>query len=89
MSRVDYSITQCTVAEKTEQMVQDKTEGGLVKEKVEESKVKARSLSDDEAKKIAQLMIQLEDSVGKPQDFEWGIEKGQYCYYLIYHYLYH
>ena len=64
------------MAEKTEQLVQDKKEGGLVKEKVKEDKVKARSLSDEEARKIAQLMIQLEDDVGKPQDFEWGIEKG-------------
>lgn len=80
VSRTDLSISQCTVAEKPEQLIQDKKEGGLVKEKVEENKVKVRSLSDDEAKKIAQLMIQLEDNVGTPQDFEWGIEKGQlYC----------
>ena len=64
-------------AEKTEMFVQCE-EGGLRKVKIEEEKrIKERCLGDDEAKRIAELMISLEIEMETPQDFEWGIEKGK------------
>ena len=63
-------------AEKTDMFVQSE-DGGVEKVKVEEEeRVKGRSLSDEQAKTIAQLMIKLEEKMETPQDFEWGIEKG-------------
>lgn len=71
----------------------------MEKVKVEQDKVKERTLSDVQVRDIARLMIQLEDSMRKPQDFEWAIEKGTtvymcglllfllfsdlFCYYLV------
>ena len=65
------------VIDKGEKFIQS-DEGGVHKVKVEdESMVKGRCLSDEEAQTIAKLMIKLEDKMSCPQDFEWGMEKGK------------
>ena len=63
------------VVDKSEMFVQC-DEGGVVKVKVDEEKVKEKALSDEIARDITQLMMKLEDKMGTPQDFEWGWEKG-------------
>jgi pyruvate,water dikinase len=75
----NFDVT-LTLADKVEMMVQDKDGGGVIKVGVNPERVKERALTDDEARKIARLMINLELKMEKPQDFEWAIENGQlYC----------
>ena len=84
VSRQTLEVT-VEVMEKEEKFIQA-SDGGLIKVKVEESLLKERALTDQEAQEIAALMIQLENKMGKPQDFEWAIEKGIlkfYYYHLI------
>ena len=64
------------MAEKTEKFIQSE-EGGVTKVKVQEDLVKSPALSDDQAVEIAKLLIELEEEMTKPQDFEWAIEKGR------------
>lgn len=64
------------MAEKTEKFVQSE-EAGVTKVKVQEDLVKSPALSDDQAVEIAKLLIELEEEMTKPQDFEWAIEKGR------------
>jgi phosphohistidine swiveling domain-containing protein len=55
-------------------------EGGLRDEKTAPDDVKRPSLSDAQVREVAQLTIQLEEKMGRPQDCEWAYEKGQlYC----------
>lgn len=46
---------------------------------------KLSSLTDDQAHLIAKLLIDLEERIGKPQDFEWAFENGNqpHCNYYI------
>ena len=64
------------MADKTEKFIQSK-EDGVTKVKVQEDLVKSPTLSDDQAVKIAKLLMELEEEMTKPQDFEWAIEKGR------------
>jgi phosphoenolpyruvate synthase/pyruvate phosphate dikinase len=66
------------MADKTEKFIQSE-EGGVTKVKVQEDLVKNPTLSDDQAVEIAKLLMELEEEMTKPQDFEWGIEKGSEC----------
>ena len=63
------------MADKTEKFVQSE-EGGVTKVKVQEDLVKSPALSDDQAVEIAKLLVELEEEMTKPQDFEWAIENG-------------
>jgi pyruvate,water dikinase len=63
------------MADKTEKFIQS-SEGGVMKVKVQEDIVKSPALSDEQAVEIAKLLMELEEAMTKPQDFEWGIEKG-------------
>ena len=55
-------------------------EGGVVKVKVADGYQKQPAISDEMAQNIAQMLIALEEKLGKPQDFEWGVEGGVlYC----------
>ena len=65
------------MADKTEKFIQS-DEGGVVKVKVQDELVKSPALSDDQAVEIARLLVDLEDEMTKPQDFEWGIENGEH-----------
>ena len=77
VSREELNVN-CEIADKNEQMIQNDEIGGLMKVAVvPQEKAKERALSDEQAQNIARLMIQLEAEMGKPQDFEWGIENGQ------------
>ena len=64
------------MADKTEKFIQSE-EGGVVKVKVQEDFIKSPALSDDQALEIAKLLMELEEEMTKPQDFEWAIEKGR------------
>ena len=64
------------LAEKPEKFVQCEG-GGMVEVGVEENLQKSPSLSDEEAADIARLLVRLEEEMGKPQDFEWAMEKGK------------
>ena len=64
------------VADKDEMFVQCKEEGGLEKVAVQDVMVKKQALTNEQAVTIARLMMELEDKMKKPQDFEWGIENG-------------
>ena len=61
--------------EKSEKFVQAK-EGGVEKVAVSLERQKERTLTDEQARNISRLMIALEEKMGKPQDFEWGMENG-------------
>ena len=74
MSRSNHSVT-FDVADKTEELVR-REEGGVVSREVEPERRKVRVLSDDQAKKIAEMLLVLEDELGRPQDVEWGMETG-------------
>ena len=74
MSRSDFKVT-AEMADKTEMFVQSEG-GGVRKVEVEEERRKSSALSDDQAVTIARLLKELENELGTPQDFEWGIEKG-------------
>lgn len=45
---------------------------------------KLSSLTDDQAHMIAKLLIDLEERIGKPQDFEWAFENGNQPHYNYY-----
>ena len=75
VSRSDLKVTS-EMADKTEKFVQSE-EGGVTKVKVQEDLVKSPTLSDDQAVEIAKLLVELEEEMTKPQDFEWAIEKGR------------
>ena len=64
------------MANKTEKFIQSE-EGGVTKVKVQEDLVKTPALSDNQAVEIAKLLVELEEEMTKPQDFEWAIEKGK------------
>jgi pyruvate,water dikinase len=66
------------MADKTEKFIQSE-EGGVTKVNVQEDIVKSPALSDNQAVEIAKLLMELEEEMTKPQDFEWGIEKGGEC----------
>ena len=74
VSRSDYSVTS-ELANKPEKFVQCE-EGGVRRIEVEEDKRKNPALTEEEAIAIARLLILLEEEIGKPQDFEWGMERG-------------
>lgn len=63
------------VVDKEEMFVQSE-EGGLKRVKVSEERQKARVLTDEQATCISEVITELEKKMGKPQDFEWGIEDG-------------
>ena len=75
MSRKDFKVEK-EITDKTEMFVQ--SEGGGVK-KVEggEERVKEAALTDEQAVAIAKLLVTLEKMMGRPQDFEWGMEGGE------------
>ena len=55
-------------------------EGGVVKVKVADGYQKQPAISDEMAQEIARLLIALEETLGKPQDFEWAVEGDTlYC----------
>ncbi|XP_065174718.1 rifampicin phosphotransferase-like [Sycon ciliatum] len=63
-----------------EEMFRQQEGGGVEKVDVPADQQKARTLTDDQAKEIATIMMNLEKSTGHPQDFEWAIEEGKlYC----------
>ena len=65
------------VLDKPEMFVQAEEEGGGVKKVVvAEGREKEAALSEDQVVAIARLMVDLEDKMGRPQDFEWAYEKG-------------
>ena len=65
------------VLDKPEMFVQAEEEGGGVKKvAVAEGREKEAALSEDQVVAIARLMVDLEDKMGRPQDFEWAYEKG-------------
>ena len=43
---------------------------------VAEEEQKSPTLTDDQARMITKLLIDLEERNGKPQDFEWAFEAG-------------
>lgn len=51
-------------------------DGGLLKKEVPQEKKEISSLSDEQLKDIAWVMVNLEEALGLPQDIEWVIEKG-------------
>eukprot|EP01137_Pigoraptor_chileana_P023651 Opistho-2@90297 len=57
-------------------------DGGLIKADVAVEKQKVPAISDEHAVQIAKLMVQLEERMGRPQDFEWGIEDDGKLYCL-------
>ena len=63
------------VVDKEEMFVQSE-EGGLKRVKVSEERQKARVLTDEQTTCISEVITELEKKMGKPQDFEWGIEDG-------------
>lgn len=76
MSRKDFKVEK-ELAEKTEMLVRSEEGGGGVRKvEVEEGRVKEPALSDEAVVEIARLLVALEKNFGKPQDFEWGMEKG-------------
>ena len=75
VSRADQTVLK-ELADKTLRLVQCEG-GGVRREEVEEGRVKAPALSDEQAVAIATLLVSLETQLGKPQDFEWGIENGE------------
>ena len=81
VSRKDFKVDR-ELADKTEMMVRgdDGEDGdsgeGVRRVEVEQERVKQPALSEAEAVEIAKLLISLEEGFGKPQDFEWGMEKG-------------
>ena len=52
--------------------------GGVRREEVEEEKGKSAALTDEQAGEIARVLVRLEEAMGRPQDFEWGIEEGEW-----------
>lgn len=76
VSRKDFKVT-AEVLEKPEMFVQADEEGGGVKKvAVVKGTEKEAALSEDQVIAIGRLMVDLEDKMGKPQDFEWAYEKG-------------
>ena len=65
------------LAEKSRKFVQH-VEGGVTSAEVLEGDQKRACLSDEEAVAIARLLVNLEEELGKPQDFEWGMEGGEF-----------
>lgn len=65
------------LADKPRKLVQC-SEGGVVGVAVEEGLQKRAVLTDEEAVAIARLLVQLEDEMGRPQDFEWAMEGGRF-----------
>ena len=49
----------------------------MVSKEVGQERRKVRVLSDDHAKRIAEMLLVLEDEMGRPQDVEWGMENGK------------
>ncbi len=65
------------VIDKAEMFIQSEGEGGGVKKvPVAQERRKEPALTEEQAATIGRLMIELEEQLGKPQDFEWGYEKG-------------
>ena len=77
LSQVSRSTRKVTseLADKSEEFLQCET-GGLRKVDVEKGRRMCPSLTDDEAVEIAQMLLLLEEEMGRPQDVEWGIEAG-------------
>ena len=75
LDKIEKALT-----DKKEALIQDES-GGLKKVTVDPSKIKSASLTDAEVKKIADITMDLEDKLGKPQDCEWGFE-GDKLYFL-------
>ena len=51
--------------------------GGTLERKLSSDRAKAASLSDDQAREIAQVAAQVETHYGSPQDIEWGMAGGR------------
>ena len=80
VSRKDFKVTS-ELADKPEMFVQCES-GGVRREGVDEGRRKSAALTDEQAVTVARLLVELEEALGTPQDFEWGIENGMYVYYV-------
>ncbi|MBI2711239.1 MAG: phosphoenolpyruvate synthase [Bdellovibrio sp.] len=65
-----------TVVPKSHLLVQSPT-GGLLKQELSEDKKAVSSLTRDQVTEIAKLSLELEKSLGSPQDAEWAIENSK------------
>lgn len=64
-----------TIVEKNEAFYQ-KEGGGIQKLPLSEDKSKISSLTDEQIKEVAELVLHLEKSLNSPQDCEWVYENG-------------
>ncbi|HXH22906.1 MAG TPA: PEP/pyruvate-binding domain-containing protein [Dehalococcoidia bacterium] len=51
--------------------------GGTIERELEPGRANAPSISDEEAKAVARIALQVEEHFGSPQDVEWGMAAGQ------------
>jgi len=61
------------IADKTARLVLDPAEG-LAREALGEHESKAPSLDDDEARRVAEVALEIERHFGLPQDVEWALD---------------
>jgi phosphohistidine swiveling domain-containing protein len=72
----DGSKVEATIVEK-EHALRQAPQGGLMKVDVPEAQRKAPSLTEEQAKAVAKLVVELEKNLGIAQDCEWAIVKGE------------
>ena len=67
------------IAKKTHALKQA-PQGGLIKTNLADSNKEKPSLNDEQVKKVASLVLDLEEKIGSPQDCEWAFAGGRlYC----------
>ncbi len=75
VSRASREVTK-NVPTKSHALRQSPT-GGLVKEELAAADCKTASLTDEQAREVAQMSVRLEDALGAPQDAEWVYENSR------------
>jgi pyruvate,water dikinase len=65
------------IHEKTIAIYPDSERSGVIESALAPAKSQAPSISDEEARQVAQIAIEVEEYFGRPQDLEWALADGR------------
>lgn len=73
----DNKLAKSEIADKSERMIQNNNEAGVLMAKVDEVNIKKPSLSENQIEELVARLIELNKFYDFPQDVEWAIENDQ------------
>jgi len=81
VSRQDNSVKEKSISYKSRQLEMH-PDGGTVESALSNEKGSEPSLTDEEAVRLAELAVKIEEHYGCPQDIEWAIDRDGHIFFL-------